>query len=254
MNRTGLICALAIVGWHALWSLSRTRFARRPAFSCSRDRQSRCVCAASLSAVDSGTQSRRVDLGAAGGPCRRRACDQTHFAVAQIVDAGPSGRFLIATMILAPGIMANVVLKEHWGRSRPIDAQFGGNEHFVSWRDRRGDCPANCSFVSGDVAGVSGLLRRLHWLLRNGVLWPTLRPLPSARAWQCSASWPAGIFLPMSSLRVLSPISSFGLFTPSSIAGRARACRTMTSIARSVAWPGLHIIFVADYSLESRNN
>jgi len=63
--------------------------------------------------------------------------------------------FLIATIILAPGIMANVVLKEHWGRSRPIDVtQFGGNEHFVPWWDRRGDCPANCSFVSGDVAGA----------------------------------------------------------------------------------------------------
>src|SRR5262245_65273820 len=63
--------------------------------------------------------------------------------------------FLIATIILAPGIMANVVLKEHWGRSRPIDVtQFGGNEHFVPWWDRRGDCPTNCSFVSGEVAGA----------------------------------------------------------------------------------------------------
>jgi membrane-associated PAP2 superfamily phosphatase len=69
-----------------------------------------------------------------------------------------SGRaviFLIATMILAPGLMANVILKEHWGRSRPIDVtQFGGNEHFVPWWDPRGDCPANCTFVSGDVSGA----------------------------------------------------------------------------------------------------
>jgi lipid A 4'-phosphatase len=63
--------------------------------------------------------------------------------------------FLIATMILAPGLMVNVILKEHWGRSRPIDVtQFGGNEHFVAWWDPRGDCPANCSFVSGDIAGA----------------------------------------------------------------------------------------------------
>jgi lipid A 4'-phosphatase len=74
--------------------------------------------------------------------------------------------FLIATIILAPGIMANVVLKEHWGRSRPIDvAQFGGNEHFVAWWDRRGDCPANCSFVSGDVAGA-------FWTLAPAALAP----------------------------------------------------------------------------------
>lgn len=61
--------------------------------------------------------------------------------------------FLISTMLLAPGLLANVVLKDHWGRPRPIDVtQFGGDQHFVPWWDPRGDCPGNCSFVSGDVA------------------------------------------------------------------------------------------------------
>lgn len=74
--------------------------------------------------------------------------------------------FLIATIILAPGIMANVVLKEHWGRSRPVHVtQFGGNEHFVPWWDRRGDCPTNCSFVSGEVAGA-------FWTLAPAALAP----------------------------------------------------------------------------------
>jgi membrane-associated PAP2 superfamily phosphatase len=69
-----------------------------------------------------------------------------------------SGRailFLIATLALGPGLLVNGVLKEHWGRSRPIDvAQFGGPKHFVAWWDPRGDCPSNCGFVSGDVAGA----------------------------------------------------------------------------------------------------
>jgi membrane-associated PAP2 superfamily phosphatase len=69
-----------------------------------------------------------------------------------------SGRaivFLIATMALGPGLLVNVLLKDHWGRPRPIDVtQFGGSEHFVAWWDPRGDCPANCAFVSGDVAGA----------------------------------------------------------------------------------------------------
>jgi len=69
-----------------------------------------------------------------------------------------SGRaivFLISTLALGPGLLANVVLKDHWGRPRPIDvAQFGGNQHFVAWWDPRGDCPGNCSFVSGDVSGA----------------------------------------------------------------------------------------------------
>ena len=69
-----------------------------------------------------------------------------------------SGRailFLMATMALGPGLLVNVVLKDHWGRPRPIDVtQFGGDQHFVPWWDPRGDCPGNCSFVSGDVSGA----------------------------------------------------------------------------------------------------
>jgi membrane-associated PAP2 superfamily phosphatase len=80
-----------------------------------------------------------------------------------------SGRaivFLIATLALAPGLLVNVVLKDHWGRPRPIDVmQFGGTEHFVAWWDRRGDCPSNCSFVSGDVSGA-------FWTLAPAALAP----------------------------------------------------------------------------------
>lgn len=70
-----------------------------------------------------------------------------------------SGRaviFLITTMVLAPGLFVNVLLKDHWGRPRPIDVmQFGGDQNFVAWWDPRGDCPSNCAFVSGDVAGAA---------------------------------------------------------------------------------------------------
>jgi len=69
-----------------------------------------------------------------------------------------SGRaivFLLTTMALGPGLLVNIALKDHWGRPRPVDlAQFGGDQHYVSWWDPRGDCPKNCSFVSGDVAGA----------------------------------------------------------------------------------------------------
>lgn len=69
-----------------------------------------------------------------------------------------SGRaiiFLMTTLALGPGLLVNVTLKDHWGRPRPIDVtQFGGDQHFVAWWDPRGDCPGNCSFVSGDVSGA----------------------------------------------------------------------------------------------------
>lgn len=80
-----------------------------------------------------------------------------------------SGRtvlFLAATMALGPGLLVNVVLKDHWHRPRPIDiVQFGGDEHFRSWWDPRGDCPNNCAFVSGDVSGAI-------WTIAPAVLVP----------------------------------------------------------------------------------
>lgn len=69
-----------------------------------------------------------------------------------------SGRaivFLTATMALGPGLLVNVILKDHWDRPRPIDViEFGGSEHFMPWWKPGGDCPSNCAFVSGDVAGA----------------------------------------------------------------------------------------------------
>jgi lipid A 4'-phosphatase len=74
--------------------------------------------------------------------------------------------FLIATLALGPGLLVNVVLKDHWGRPRPIDVtQFGGSDHYVRWWDPRGNCPNNCSFVSGDVAGA-------FWTIAPAALMP----------------------------------------------------------------------------------
>jgi membrane-associated PAP2 superfamily phosphatase len=62
---------------------------------------------------------------------------------------------MLITLAIAPGIVTNLVFKEHWGRPRPIDVgQFGGDEHFRPWWDPRGDCPKNCSFVSGEASGA----------------------------------------------------------------------------------------------------
>jgi lipid A 4'-phosphatase len=63
--------------------------------------------------------------------------------------------FLIATLALAPGLVANVILKENWGRPRPYSVQqFAGPEPFVPWWDPRGGCDKNCSFVAGEGAGA----------------------------------------------------------------------------------------------------
>jgi len=62
--------------------------------------------------------------------------------------------FLVTTLALAPGLMANVVLKEHWNRPRPMEVkELGGSLDFVPWWDPRGSCEQNCSFVAGEGAG-----------------------------------------------------------------------------------------------------
>jgi membrane-associated phospholipid phosphatase len=68
----------------------------------------------------------------------------------------PSGRamiFLIATMIIGPGLIVNLGLKDHWHRPRPIQTQdFNGPNPFVPWYDDNGGCKKNCSFVSGEAS------------------------------------------------------------------------------------------------------
>jgi lipid A 4'-phosphatase len=69
--------------------------------------------------------------------------------------AGRAIILMLLTLALAPGVVANLVFKEHWSRPRPIDVtEFGGREHFRAWWDPRGDCPKNCSFVGGEAAGA----------------------------------------------------------------------------------------------------
>ena len=68
----------------------------------------------------------------------------------------PSGRamiFLIATMVIGPGLIVNLGLKDHWHRPRPIQTQdFHGPNAFTPWYDNNGGCQKNCSFVSGEAA------------------------------------------------------------------------------------------------------
>jgi lipid A 4'-phosphatase len=63
--------------------------------------------------------------------------------------------FLIMTLALGPGLVTNLILKDHWARPRPIDVQqFGGEYRFKPWWDPRGDCPNNCSFIAGEPSGA----------------------------------------------------------------------------------------------------
>jgi membrane-associated phospholipid phosphatase len=61
--------------------------------------------------------------------------------------------FVIATMVIGPGLIVNLGLKDHWHRPRPIQTQdFNGPNPFTPWYDHDGGCQKNCSFVSGEAA------------------------------------------------------------------------------------------------------
>jgi lipid A 4'-phosphatase len=68
---------------------------------------------------------------------------------------GRAAWFLVVTLALGPGVLTNLVLKDHWHRPRPIDVtEFGGSFRFTPWWDPRGPCADNCSFVSGEPSGA----------------------------------------------------------------------------------------------------
>lgn len=104
-----------------------------------------------------------------------------------------SGRavvFLAVSLAVAPGLFANLLLKEHWGRPRPASIiQFGGTQHFVSWWDPRGACRNNCSFVSGEASSA-------FWTLAPAALAP-----PQYRALAYGTALAFGIAI--SSLRLM---------------------------------------------------
>jgi lipid A 4'-phosphatase len=86
-----------------------------------------------------------------------------------------SGRavvFLILSYALGPGLLVNVALKDNWGRPRPVHiTHFGGDKRFITFWDFRGECPRNCSFVSGEASSAA-------WTIAPAALAPiSWRPL-----------------------------------------------------------------------------
>ena len=114
--------------------------------------------------------------------------------------------FLITTLALGPGLMANVILKDNWGRPRPAEVtQFNGPEQFRPWWDPRGNCDRNCSFVAGEGAGG-------FWTLAPAALAPPpLRPLAYAAAFAFGTA--AGFLRLSGGAHFFSDVMFSGVFT-----------------------------------------
>jgi lipid A 4'-phosphatase len=78
--------------------------------------------------------------------------------------------FVLAVLAVGPGLVVNVVFKDHWGRARPRDVvHFGGTRTFTPAFVISDQCDRNCSFVSGHASlpfafvALGYFLRRRRW-------------------------------------------------------------------------------------------
>jgi lipid A 4'-phosphatase len=61
--------------------------------------------------------------------------------------------FLIAALVIGPGLVVNTVLKDHWGRARPSQIEeYGGAKQFTPALEPTDQCERNCSFPAGHPA------------------------------------------------------------------------------------------------------
>ena len=59
--------------------------------------------------------------------------------------------FLLLSAAIGPGLLVNVLLKDHWGRARPVQTDlFGGDWPYSHVWVIADNCQKNCSFVSGE--------------------------------------------------------------------------------------------------------
>ena len=76
--------------------------------------------------------------------------------------------FLVVSMATGPGFLANTLLKDHWGRARPVQIEaFGGAHRFTPAPLPAAECDRNCAFVSGHAALGFSLLS-FAFLLPHG--------------------------------------------------------------------------------------
>lgn len=87
--------------------------------------------------------------------------------------SGAAALWLIVTMALGPGLVVNLILKDHSHRPRPGHLiAFGGKAEFRPVGRFDGACDSNCSFVSGEASAAA-------WTLAPALLTPP----PVRAAW-----------------------------------------------------------------------
>jgi len=80
--------------------------------------------------------------------------------------------WLLLGLALGPGLVVNTILKDGWGRPRPVQLEtFGGEAPYIPVWEISDWCDRNCSFVSGEAASAT-------WTVASVLLLP-----PAIRRW-----------------------------------------------------------------------
>ncbi|OQX74057.1 MAG: hypothetical protein B6D59_03625 [Campylobacteraceae bacterium 4484_4] len=83
--------------------------------------------------------------------------------------------FMLSALLIGPGIVTNLFLKEHYGRARPVHvSEFGGEKHFTPFYQPTDQCAHNCSFVSGHVSAALFFLTFAFVYRSKKLLWLAL--------------------------------------------------------------------------------
>ena len=103
--------------------------------------------------------------------------------------------FAVAVYALVPGVLVNLLLKNHWGRARPHEIlRYGGTAHFTPPLQIAHECARNCSFVSGEASTLFTVATLIALILV-----PRLAP----RSRPGAVLWCAIVAIGGSSLRIL---------------------------------------------------
>ena len=63
--------------------------------------------------------------------------------------------YILLTIGVGAGLIANAVFKEQWGRARPNQiVEFGGTKQFSTPLTRTDQCEQNCSFIAGEPSSI----------------------------------------------------------------------------------------------------
>ena len=75
---------------------------------------------------------------------------------------------VVLALTVGPGLIANVIFKDNWGRARPFYVeQFGGPKEFTPALRHADQCEKNCSFVSGEASSIYAVFFAIGFLARR---------------------------------------------------------------------------------------